>query len=99
MSERKKEHSPSRRSGTRRNSSKSWAGAATKNGAQRERAYVGPELPVTIGTQLLGYFVVVIRSPGFEALTAERVSLGTFSDAMPAIHAIFEQLFPESKLN
>jgi hypothetical protein len=81
----------------RRNSSKSLAGTATKNGAQRERAYVGPELPVTIGSQLLGYLVVVIRSPHFEALTPERASLGMFSDAMPAIQAIFEQLFPGSK--
>jgi hypothetical protein len=97
MTERKKERNPRRRIGMRRNSSKSLAGTATKNGAQRERAYLGPELPVTIGTTLLGYFVVVIRSPGFEALTAERVSLGMFPDAMPAVHAIFEQLFPESK--
>jgi hypothetical protein len=81
----------------RHSSSKPSAGTATKNGAPRERGYLGPELPVTIGSQLLGYLVVVIRSPHFEALTPERASLGMFSDAMPAIHAIFEQLFPESK--
>jgi hypothetical protein len=97
MSERKKERSPSRRSGMCRNSSKPLAATASKNGAQRERAYIGPELPVTIGSQLLGYLVVVIRSPHFEALTPERASLGLFDDAMPAVHAIFEQLFPESK--
>jgi len=62
-----------------------------------QRAYSGPELPVTIGTTLLGYFVVVIGSPGFEALTPERASLGMFSDAMPAVQALFEQLFPVTK--
>jgi hypothetical protein len=97
MSERKKERSPTRHIGMRRDSSKPLARAATKNGAQRARAYSGPELPVTIGTTLLGYFVVVIGSPGFEALTPERASLGMFSDAMPAVQAIFEQLFPEPK--
>jgi hypothetical protein len=94
MSERKK-HSPTRRTVMRRKSSKRLAGMATKKGAQR--AYSGPELPVRIGSQLLGFFVVAIRSPGFEALTPEKVSLGVFPDAMPAIHAIFEQLFPESR--
>jgi hypothetical protein len=93
MTERKKERSPGRRGGKRRNSSKPLARTTTKKRAQRERAYVGPELPVTIGSQLLGYFVVVIGSPGFEALTPERASLGLFDDAMPAVHAIFEQLF------
>jgi hypothetical protein len=95
MTERKKERNPRRRIGMRRNSSKPLAGTASKKGAQR--AYSGPEMPVTIGTTLLGYFVVVIGSPGFEALTPERTSLGLFADAMPAVHAIFEQLFPESK--
>jgi hypothetical protein len=52
-------------------------------------------MPVTIGTTLLGYFVVGSR--GFEALTPEKASLGVFADAMPAVHAIFEQLFPEPK--
>lgn len=33
----------------------------------------------------------------FEALTPERASLGPLDDAMPAVDAIFEQLFPESK--
>jgi hypothetical protein len=74
-----------------RDSSKPLARAATKNGTQRARAYSGPEMPVTIGTTLLGYFVVVIKGP------PERASLGMFSDAMPAVLAIFEQLFPESK--
>jgi hypothetical protein len=93
--ERKKERSPRQRTGTRRSSSKPLAMMASKKGIQR--AYAGPELPVTIGSQLLGYFVVIIKSPAFEALTPERASLGIFSDAMPAIQAIFEQLFPESK--
>jgi hypothetical protein len=98
MSARKKKRSPTRHIGMRRDSSKPLARAATKNGAQRARAYSGPEMPVTIGTTLLGYFVVVIKGPpGFEALTPERASLGLFADAMPAVHAIFEQLFPESK--
>jgi hypothetical protein len=79
----------------RRSSSKPMAGTANKKGAQR--AYSGPEMPVTIGTTSLGYLVLLIRSGGFEALTAERVSLGLFADAMPAVHAIFEQLFPETK--
>jgi hypothetical protein len=91
MSERKKERSPTRHIGMRRDSSKPSARAATKNGAQRARAYSGPEMPVTIATTLLGYFVVVIKGP------PERASLGMFSDAMPAVLAIFEQLFPESK--
>jgi hypothetical protein len=94
MTERKKERNPRRRIGRRRNSSKPLAGTAAKKGAQR--AYSGPELPVTIGTTLLGYFVVVIKS-GYEALTPERVSLGIFPDAMPAVQALFEQLFPMSK--
>lgn len=79
----------------RHNSSKPLAGSMTKKGAQRARVYSGPELPVTIGTGLLGYLVLTAR--GFEALTAEKASLGMFSDAMPAVHAIFEQLFPEPK--
>ena len=93
MTERKKERNPRRRIGMRRNSSKPLAGTASKKGAQR--AYSGPEMPVTIGTTLLGYFV--LGSRGFEALTPEKTSLGVFADAMPAVHAIFEQLFPESK--
>jgi len=97
MAARKKEHRPRGRIGMHRNSSNRSAGTATKKGAQRERAYLGPELPVTIGSQLLGYFVVLIRSPAFEALTPERTPLGIFSDALPAVRAIFEQLFPESK--
>jgi hypothetical protein len=94
MMERKKERSPGRRGGKRRNSFKPLTRTTTKKRAERERAYMGPELPVTIGSQLLGYFVVVIREPCFEALTPERTSLGLFDDAMPAVHAIFEQLFP-----
>jgi hypothetical protein len=93
MTERKKERNLKRRIGMRRNSSKPLAGTATKKWAQR--AYSGTEMPVTIGTTLLGYFV--IGSRGFEALTPEKASLGLFADAMPAVHAIFEQLFPESK--
>ena len=93
MTERKKERNPRRRIGMRRNSSKPLAGTGSKKGAQR--AYSGPEMPVTIGTTLLGYFV--LGSRGFEALTPEKTSLGVFADAMPAVHAIFEQLFPESK--
>jgi len=97
MTERKKERNPRRRVGIRQSSSKPLARTAIKKkGAPR--AYSGPELPVTIGTTFLGYFVfVVVGPPGFEALTPDRASLGMFSDAMPAIHAIFEQLFPESK--
>jgi hypothetical protein len=98
MSEQKKERSPSRRIGIRHNSSKRLAGMAAKK-EPSARTYSGPELPITIGSQLLGYLVVVIRSPDFEALTPEKVSLGLFPDAMPAIRAIFEQLFPESKSN
>ena len=75
----------------RHNSSKPLAGRATKKQPQ----YTGPAMPVTIGNTLLGYFVIGSRS--FEALTPEKVSLGRFADAMPAVHAIFEQLFPESK--
>jgi hypothetical protein len=98
MSERKKERSPTRRIGMRRNSSNRLAGMATKKETQRARAYSGPEMPVTIGTQLLGYLVFLVKSADFfEALTPERTSLGIFRDGMPAIHAIFEQLFPESK--
>lgn len=95
MTERKKERNPRRRIGMRRNSSKPLAGTAAKKAVQRARAYSGPEMPVTIGTTLLGYFV--LGSRGFEALTPEKASLGVFADAMPAVHAIFEQLFPESK--
>jgi len=95
MTERKKELNPRRRIGMRRNSSKPLAGTATKKAAQRARACSVPEMPVTIGTTLLGYFVVGSR--GFEALTPEKTSLGVFADAMPAVHAIFEQLFPEPK--
>jgi hypothetical protein len=58
MTERKKERKPTRHIVMRRNSSRPLAGTATKKGAQR--AYSGPELPVTIGTTLLGYFVVVM---------------------------------------
>jgi hypothetical protein len=95
MSERKntRERRSRRLTGVRDSSSKPLAGTATKKGAQR--AYSGTEMPVTIGTTLLGYFV--IGSRGFEALTPEKASLGLFADAMPAVHAIFEQLFPESK--
>jgi hypothetical protein len=96
MTERKKERNPRRRRiGMRGNSSKPLAGTATKKAAQRARVYSGPEMPVTIGTTLLGYFV--FGSGGFEALTPEKASLGVFADAMPAVHAIFEQLFPQSK--
>jgi hypothetical protein len=93
MTEWKKERNPRRRIAMRRNSSKPLAGTASKKGAQR--AYSGPEMPVTIGTTLLGYFV--LGSRGIEALTPEKTSLGVFADAMPAVHAIFEQLFPEPK--
>jgi hypothetical protein len=72
MTERKKERNPRRRIGMRRNSSKPLAGTASKKGAQR--AYSGPEMPVTIGTTLLGYFVVGSR--GFEALTPYSLGAG-----------------------
>jgi hypothetical protein len=95
MTERKKGPKPSRRFRMRRSSS--WPLGRTAATRVTQRAYSGPELPVTIGTTLLGYFVVVIKSSGYEALTPERVSLGMFPDAMPAVQALFEQLFPASK--
>jgi|SRR5450631_940097 len=95
MSERKKERRPRQRIGKRRNSSKPLTGRATKKGAQRARAPFGPEFPITIGHLLLGYFVIGARD--YEALTPEKASLGLFRDAMPAVHAIFEQLYPPFK--
>jgi hypothetical protein len=90
----KKERKSKRRIGMRRNCSKQLAAAEKV----AERLYSGPELPVTIGSTFLGYLVfVAVGPPGFEALTPEKASLGMFSDAIPAICAIFEQLFPESK--
>lgn len=99
MSEQKKERSPSRRIGIRHNSSKRLARMAAKKEPSARSYGPGPRLPIVIGSQLLGYLGLAIRSKGFEALTSEEVSLGLFPDAMPAIRAIFEQLFPESKSN
>jgi hypothetical protein len=90
MSERKKERSPRRRIGKRRNSSKPLAGTAKKKRAQRARAF-GPEYPIRFGSLLYGYLVFAER--GYEALTAEKASLGLFPDPMSAVHAIFEQFF------
>jgi hypothetical protein len=87
MSERKKERSPRRRIGKRRNSSKPLAGTAKKKRAQR----FGPEYPIRFGSLLYGYLVFAER--GYEALTAEKASLGLFPHPMPAVHAIFEQFF------
>lgn len=93
MSERKKERSPRRGIGKRRNSSKPLAGTATKKRAQCP----GPEMPVMLGPTLVGYFV--FRSQGYEALTPEMVSVGLFTDAMPAVHAIFEALFADFNMS
>jgi hypothetical protein len=96
MTEQKEGSKPSQRARMRRSSSRPLGRTAA---TIVQRAYSGPELPVTIGTTLLGYFVFVIKSEGFEALTPERISLGMFPDAMPAVQALFEQLFPMSKSN
>jgi hypothetical protein len=91
MSERKKVRSPRRRIGIRRNSSKRLAGTATGKGPR----YASATFPVKVGPSLVGYFA--IASQGYEALTPEKASLGLFTGPMPAVHALFEQFFPEAK--